>query len=226
MQNANWQTKPTDRFVLKWIKRNLSARITPKLVQFESLAPWHITLAAACMGCMAGLLFACGFGMSAGCVAAAAQILDGVDGQLARMTDKQTKGGAFWDSVMDRYADGALVIGLSIYLLGLPFPIDQRLLIGLGAAAIIGSNLISYSSARAAALGLDLGKPTLAGKGTRSTVIVICAIGSFFWPGLPIAALVYLALHTNLVVIRRLIGTLRNKQRLRPAISGESEKFS
>ena len=214
MNNQNWKTKPSDRFILKWIKLNLSAHITPRLVRWESIAPWHITLSSSILGFTAGLVFACGAGWLAGIIAAASQILDGVDGQLARLTDRQTKGGAFWDSVLDRYADGAMVIGMIVYLLGLPFPIHPALLFILATFAIIGSNLISYSSARAGELSIDLGKKTLASKGTRSGVMIICALGSIIWPGLPIIALVYLVLFTNLAVIRLLIRTIRNKEAL------------
>ncbi|HQN18347.1 MAG TPA: CDP-alcohol phosphatidyltransferase family protein, partial [Syntrophobacteraceae bacterium] len=71
-----------------------------------------ITVSSASLGVFAGLIFAAGWGWSAGCVAALAQVLDGVDGQFARITGRQSKGGAFLDSVLDRYTDAALMIGL------------------------------------------------------------------------------------------------------------------
>ncbi|MBI4773170.1 MAG: CDP-alcohol phosphatidyltransferase family protein [Deltaproteobacteria bacterium] len=202
-----WQTKPTDRFVLKWIKIHLSARVTPNLVHFEWLRPWMITLFSAILGFFAGVVFALGLGWLAGCMAAAAQVLDGVDGQLARLTGRQSRGGAFWDSVLDRYADGSMVIGMAIYLARIPNLMPIWLLALLAALALIGSNLISYSSARAETLGLDLGKPTLASKGTRTSVMILCAWGSLFWRYFPVAALVYLVVHPNLAVIARLIRT-------------------
>ena len=209
-----WQTKPTDRFVLRWIKVHLSARITPQLVGFEWLRPWMITLFSSALGVLGGLIFALGLGWLAGCIAALAQVLDGVDGQFARLTGQQTKGGAFWDSVLDRYADGAMVIGAGVYLTRLSSPVPVWSIIALGALALIGSNLISYSSARAEALGIDLGKPTLASKGTRSTVMILCAWGSILWPNLPLVALLYLAAHTNFVVGHRLIRAHRASEPL------------
>lgn len=211
---SSWQTKPTDRFVLKWIKTHLSARITPRLLSYEWLRPWMITLFSSGLGVFAGFVFALGGGWLAGCLAACAQVLDGVDGQFARITGRQSKGGAFWDSVLDRYADGAMVIGLIIYLIRLPFSWPAWLILIMGAAALIGSNLVSYSSARAESLGIDLGKPTLAGKGTRSTVMILSAWASLFWPGSPVIALIYLALHPNMAVIARLLRALRAVQSL------------
>jgi phosphatidylglycerophosphate synthase len=200
----DWQTKPTDRFILKWIKVKLSARITPKLIKYQWLAPWQITLFSAVVGCVAGIVFALGYGFLAGCIALVSQVLDGVDGQYARITGTQTRGGAFWDSALDRYSDGFMLIGLTIYLLRLPTPMPRELLILLGALAFIGSNLISYSTARAQTLDINLGKPTLASKGTRFSVMIVCALGSVVLPGMPVIALIYLVLHTNLVIVWRL----------------------
>jgi phosphatidylglycerophosphate synthase len=164
-----------------------------------------ITIGSTGFGVIAGVVFAMGFGWLAGLVGGVAQILDGVDGQFARLTGRQSAAGAFWDSVLDRYADGAMVIGLVVYLVGLPAPLAPWVLLVFGSMALLGSGLISYSSARADNLGLKMGKPTLASKGTRMTVMVLSALGSAIWASLPLIALLYVAVHTNVVVIRRLI---------------------
>ena len=205
MEPRDWRTKPTDRFVLKWIKIHLSSRITPRLVDLPWLRPWMITLFSASLGVMAGAVFAMGWGWVAGCLAATSQVFDGVDGQVARLTGRQSKGGAYWDSVLDRYTDGAMVMGMLVYLLRLPLPVPTWLLLATGFFALVGSNCISYSTARAESLGITLGKPTLASKGTRSTVMVLAAWGSLAWAPLPFLALLYLVLHTNMAVLRRLM---------------------
>lgn len=214
MNGISWQTKPSDRFVLKWIKVHLSAKITPRLQTCEGLEPWMITLSSCSIGVVAGTLLALGCPGTAGLVAAVAQVLDGVDGQFARLTGRQSKGGAFWDSVLDRYADGAMVIGLSIYLIRFPAPLPAWLLTVLGAMALIGSNLISYSSSRAESLSIDLGPPTLASKGTRMSVMILCCWGAVPWPGFPLLALLYLVVHTQGTIIHRLRRALRAQQPL------------
>jgi phosphatidylglycerophosphate synthase len=173
-----------------------------------------VTLGSAGIGVTAGLLFACGLGFGAGLLAAVAQVLDGVDGQLARLTGRQSQGGAFLDSVLDRYADGAMVIGLTIYLVRLPEPLSIAALLLLGAFALIGSNLISYSTARAEGLGIDLGPPTLASKGTRSVVLIVGALGSAVSPSLPLLSLLLLAFFTNAVVVSRLLKVHQNREPL------------
>jgi phosphatidylglycerophosphate synthase len=207
-----WMTKPSDRFVLKWIKVNLSARITPRLVSMAWLKPWMITIFHSLVGVTAGIVFALGLGWAAGLLAACAQVLDGVDGQFARVTGRQSRGGAFFDSVLDRYFDAALIGGMLIYLVRLPAQIPLWLLLFTGFLAFAGSGLISYSTARAENLRIALGPPTLASKGTRTTAVILCACGSLVWPQLPAVALVYLAVHPNLVVLRRLLKALKAEE--------------
>jgi phosphatidylglycerophosphate synthase len=197
-----WMTKPSDRFILKWIKCTVSARVTPLLASRRRLRPWMVTVTSAIVGVGAGVAFALGWGVLAGLAAGFSQILDGVDGQLARLRGSESKAGAFLDSVLDRYTDGALVIGLAIYTVSLSLPLW---VVGvIGALAFIGSGLISYSTARSESLGLDLGKPTLASKGTRTSVIAISGVLSPTAPIIPFVALCYLALHTNIVVLSRI----------------------
>lgn len=203
LHTESWKTKPTDRFILKWIKCNLSARITPRLVGITWLKPWMITVCSMVLGVMAGAIFAAGWGFVAGIIAAVSQILDGVDGQFARLTGAQTRGGAFLDSVLDRYTDGALVIGLILYDAGTGHL--HPIVVGvLGTAALVGSGLISYTSARAENLAIDTGKPTLASKGTRTSVMALSGILSPLSSLVPLGALMYLALHTNVVVAARI----------------------
>ncbi len=124
------------------------------------MAPWHITLFSAVVGCVAGIVFAAGHGFLAGCIALVSQVLDGVDGQYARITGKQTRGGAFWDSALDRYSDGFMIIGLTIYLFRLPIPMPRELLLLLGAVGRDGlfTGLLPYREEPIEGLlGLGLG---------------------------------------------------------------------
>lgn len=201
----SWKTKPTDRFILKWIKCHLSARITPRLLHINWLQPWILTVFSAGLGILAGIIYATGMGWLAGLTAAVSQVFDGVDGQYARLTDRQSPAGAFWDSVLDRFADGAMMIGMILYLVRLPVHVSLWIIVVLGSLALIGSNGVSYSTSRAENLGIDLGRPTLASKGTRSAVMILCALGTVCWPALPLLALMYLVIHPNAVLIMRLV---------------------
>jgi phosphatidylglycerophosphate synthase len=204
LTSPSWQTKPTDRFILRWIKCHLSARITPQLARVPGLAPWMVTVSAAALGVLAGVVFGLGWGFAAGCMAAVAQVLDGVDGQLARLKGMETAWGAFWDSTLDRYADGAMLVGLCTYI-GRKIPqIPLAVLIPLGTVALIGCSLISYTTARAENLRLPLGPPTLLSKGTRTTILIVSAWATLLWKGAAFMALLALAALANVVVIQRL----------------------
>lgn len=205
-----WQTKPTDRFVLKWIKLNLAARITPSLAARRWIEPWMVSVSSVLLGVLGGCLFAAQWPLWAGIAAGFGQVLDGVDGQLARLTGKETAEGAFLDSILDRYADAAMVLGLIVYLVRLPAPVPSALVLAFGFLAVAGSALISYSSARAASLGVNLGSPSLAGKGTRTTVMVVTALLASIWPPAPFLALCYLVVHPNGSVLRYVLALCRN----------------
>jgi phosphatidylglycerophosphate synthase len=206
----DWRNKATDRFVLRWIKRYLSAPLTRLLVRVPGVGPAMVTVTAAALGTAAGVALALGYAWQAGIVAAAAQILDGVDGQLARLKGRESRRGAFLDSALDRVADGALMLGTLIYLLRAPLPYGWYVpaLLAFGAAALISSNLVSYSGARAGELGLTPPpRPTLASKGTRTAVMVVAALATPLWSATPALAVLYLALHPTAAVLLRLLKT-------------------
>ena len=148
-------------------------------------------------------------GFVAGLVASLSQVLDGVDGQLARIRGEASEAGAFLDSVLDRYSDGALVIGLVIYLIGADIQVSPTTILVIGAAALIGSGLVSYATARASTLAIDLGRPTLASKGTRTTITAVSGLLSPICVYIPFMALCYLAVHTNVVMCLRIMRAFR-----------------
>lgn len=214
LDSESWKTKPTDRFVLRWVKCNLSARVTPRLLCLKWLRPWMVTVCSSFLGVLAGVLFGLGAGFAAGATALLSQVLDGVDGQFARLTGRQSPTGALLDSTLDRYADGSLMIGMTIYLVRLPAPIPAWQVLCIASLAIMGGNLVSYSAARAEGLGVSMPpRHTLASKGTRTMAMALSGILTVLWPAMPLAALCYLAVHTNLVVVNRLAHALTNQGR-------------
>jgi len=77
--------------------------------------------------------------------------LDFLDGAVARAAGTAGAYGAFLDSVLDRYSEAVVFVGLLIWFSG------TQELIGLGATALalVGSFMVSYCRARAEGLGLD-----------------------------------------------------------------------
>jgi phosphatidylglycerophosphate synthase len=209
----SWKTKATDRFVLKYIKLYISAPVSLMLIRIlPQIRPTALTFLAAALGISGGIAFGRGLGWQGGLLAALAQILDGVDGQIARLTGRVSSEGALLDSVLDRYMDFALLFGILFHCLRCSvgvrlgtFTFSPGWLIVIAGVAAAGCSQVSYVTARAASLKLAFSRPEYAGKGSRTSVIVICGLLTPLWIHFPLVALCYLAIHPNLAVIVAMI---------------------
>jgi CDP-diacylglycerol--glycerol-3-phosphate 3-phosphatidyltransferase len=94
--------------------------------------------------CTAGLLFARGDFELGGVLVLVAGFFDLIDGELARISNQETKWGAFLDSSVDRYADSAIFCGIIYNYL---WSSQTQVMVGL--AAFTGAVLTSYTKARA-----------------------------------------------------------------------------
>src|SRR5438270_3719236 len=88
-----------------------------------------------------------GFGQFrwAGVVVIGAGLFDMVDGRVARETHQVTRFGGFFDSVLDRYSDLGVFMGLLVYYAS----INRPGYIVLVAVVMTGSVMVSYTRARA-----------------------------------------------------------------------------
>jgi archaetidylinositol phosphate synthase len=126
---------------------------------------------------------------------------DALDGVIARLYQQATPFGGFLDSLLDRYADAAIYAAMIISGL-------CDLLWGL--IALIGSLLVSYSRARAEALGIKMEAIGIAERAERVIIIAVAsAIAAFWQPATTImkAAIILLAVLTNLTVLQRAVHT-------------------
>src|SRR5215471_8778659 len=110
--------------------------------------PNVLTLIGLVINIFAAVLFAKGLFWWAGLVVAFAGIFDMVDGEVARRTGRVTKFGAFFDSVIDRYSDMVLLLGLVVWYAKM----DKILYAALVVLSLIGSIMTSYTRARAESL--------------------------------------------------------------------------
>ncbi len=121
--------------------------------------------------------------------------LDAFDGTLARLTGQATSFGAFLDSVLDRFSEAAIYFGLLVYLA----TSGRREELYLTYVAIIGSQMVSYTRARAEALGLRCQV------GWFSRVERIIALSVGLMAGWLRPALWLLAILTNLTALQRML---------------------
>lgn len=101
-----------------------------------------------------GVAFALGYIRTGGIIIAATAIADALDGIVARRTGKVTVFGAFYDSTLDRIADGALLAGIAYFYATHPVHASQPMLV-VSLAGIIGTFMVSYARARAEPLGIN-----------------------------------------------------------------------
>ncbi|MBV6522985.1 MAG: hypothetical protein MNPFHGCM_03151 [Gemmatimonadaceae bacterium] len=107
-----------------------------------------------------GVIYATGHISIAGWVLGLTALFDVLDGTVARRTGRSTAFGAFYDSTLDRVADGAVLGGLTIFFArnwnhhAVPDWVAMPM-VGVLMFGIIGTFLTSYTRARAEALGID-----------------------------------------------------------------------
>ena len=101
-----------------------------------------------------GLAFATGHIRTAGWIIGVTAIFDVLDGTVARRTGRTTVFGAFYDSTLDRVADGALLGGLAWFYATSPAYRSEPML-AVAMLGVVGTFLVSYTRARAEALGID-----------------------------------------------------------------------
>jgi CDP-diacylglycerol--glycerol-3-phosphate 3-phosphatidyltransferase len=110
--------------------------------------PNILTFTGVLINIAAGWALAMGHFRSAGLIMIAANIFDFIDGKVATETGKVSAFGGFWDSVIDRFSDLALAIGL-IYLYAALLRTDYVLIT---AIAMVFATMTSYTRARAESL--------------------------------------------------------------------------
>ena len=143
----------------------------------------------------------------AGAVIIGAGLFDMVDGRVARATNRVTRFGGFFDSVLDRYSDLGLLVGLLVWY----GSINRPSLVVLTAVSMIGCVMVSYTRARA-----ETEIPTCkVGFMERPERVVLMIIGALFHK-MP-QVLWVIAVMANLTVIHRMLFTWQESKRLEDA---------
>ena len=111
-----------------------------------------ITLIGLIGNIIASVLLAGGHLLSGGILILCMGPLDAFDGAVARAQGEETKFGAFFDSITDRYSELCIYLGLILFFLNTQ---DTAGII-LTFVAAAGSILVSYTRARAQGIGIDV----------------------------------------------------------------------
>ena len=172
------------------------------------LKPSHLSAAGAVLGASSGIFYWM-TGLSASdplrsrvylflavLFLLASGFLDALDGVLARIYKEASARGAFLDSLLDRYVDSAVYLGIIIGGL-------CDLLWGI--LALIGSLLTSYVRARSEALKISMESVGVFERAERIILIVASSIIGLFWLEALRWGILILAVATNLTVLQRVI---------------------
>ncbi len=205
--------KPTDGPISRYINRKLSMPISRLIIRYnKDVSPNLITILTTILGILSGVIYLLAPAWLAGIIVQIASILDGVDGEIARATNKQSPFGGFLDSLLDRLVDISIIICISLsILLDSPAYIQLIILFAFSMLALSGSILVSFMNARSeASLGKHpskMGGITIATRDIRLFIIFIGSLitvitkEALIWTLGVLAFLTYLHVFLNLGII-------------------------
>lgn len=142
----------TDGIVSRYVNRRVSRPLAAALAG-TGATPNGMTAVTLAFSLGVGALVGLGWQVAGGIGIQLASIIDGVDGDLARLTGRASRFGAALDAVADRYADAAILAGMTVYAARFEeWPRPEVV----GALALAGALTVSYSRARAEAEGVGV----------------------------------------------------------------------
>jgi CDP-diacylglycerol--glycerol-3-phosphate 3-phosphatidyltransferase len=185
-------------------------RIINAIVTALALSRVHpnvLTFIGLLINIWAAFLFAAGKFAWGGVVVIGAGLFDMVDGRVARETNRVTRFGGFFDSVLDRYSDLGLLVGLLVFYAS----INRYFYVVLTAIVMTGSVMISYTRARAE----NTIPRCKVGFLERPERVVLIIIGALFNRMAPV--LWVMAVLSNITVLSRMIYTWQETKSLEDA---------
>ncbi len=196
---------PTD-----WARRNFKGILDPIaafLIRL-GLQPNTMTLAGLGINLAGAAFLSQGWMTTGGLLVLLAGPFDGLDGTMARQLGQLNKFGACVDSVTDRWSEMFIFLGLLYYYLRLDSP-ESALASILVFVAIMGSVMVSYTKARAEALGFDCNVGVL----TRLERFLVLA--PLLIVRQPYLALWFIAVRANVTALQRSL-FVRQQSRAKP----------
>lgn len=200
--------KPSDGPISRYLNRPISTRVTRHLLRTD-ITPNYVSFFSFILAMLGALFFFLGgyINLIVGAILAqVSSVIDGCDGEIARLKFQETDFGAWFDAVLDRYADAFLLFGLTYYVY---FLSGNLLYLFIGFLAIIGTFMNSYTADKYDGLmQRRLGPGKYYFRMGRDVRIFIIFLGALI--NQPILALVLIALLMNAENIRRIVVLYKN----------------
>jgi CDP-diacylglycerol---glycerol-3-phosphate 3-phosphatidyltransferase len=183
--------------------RLIESRLTPNAISIAGLV---LNLVAA--GLVTQRLF-----FLAGVAFIVGSVMDTLDGRYSRMSGKGTLFGAFLDSTVDRIEEGIVLAAVAGYFAAT----GQDFAAAMCVVAVLGSLMVSYTRARAEALGVEC----KVGLATRPVRVVILSVGLVFAKGAGIGDFELLAPSIYLIAALTTFTAIQRVWHVRNQLSGE-----
>lgn len=192
-----------DGFISRHINRKLSEPAARMLARTR-LTPNQASWGAFGIALLSFISFTLGQNIIGGLLAQLSSVVDGIDGSLARLKGMSSAFGGFLDSVLDRYADILIVLGMVLWSLSHESYPGIWLV---GFLAIGGTLLVSYTRARIDSEYRPIFNKALPSLASRDIRLFLVMLGGI--TGQVYFCLLVIAILTNLVVFSRLIYSYR-----------------
>ncbi len=174
--------------------------LTSPLIDFfikRSVHPNYFTLTGLFISAVAGAAFFYEDLFLGGWLIFLGGTCDIIDGKVARATGQGSKFGALFDSVMDRYSEVFVFMGMGAYFIKQDLYITAFVL----AFAVLGSLMVSYTRARAEGLGLEC----KVGFAQRPERILALGMGAIFGETTLVIAIWTVTIAANITAIHRIL---------------------
>jgi CDP-diacylglycerol--glycerol-3-phosphate 3-phosphatidyltransferase len=185
-------------------ERLIESRLTPNAISIAGLVGNLIAafLVTQRLFTLAGVAFILG------------STMDTLDGRYSRMSGKGTLFGAFLDSTLDRVEEGIVLAAVAGWFAATGHDFAAAMCV----VAVLGSLMVSYTRARAEALGVEC----KVGLATRPVRVVILSIGLVFAKGAGLGDFELLAPAVYLIAALTIVTTIQRVWHVRVQLSNES----
>lgn len=194
--------KNTDGIISRYLNRKVSAEITRFIIDNNiNCTPNSISVISFLIGILAFPFYVFRIPWLAGLLVQLSSIIDGVDGELARIKKLNSSYGAFLDTMLDRFANIVILMGASIYVSQTKH-VSFLVLLIVVSSAIAGDLMVSYLHSTGNIFGSH---PVLVGKiggiASRDVRLFVIFIFSLFdWVFI---SLIIIAIISNFYVVAK-----------------------
>ncbi len=188
-----------DGFVSRHLNRRISRPIARALAR-TPITPNQVTIATLGVSVASFFAFLYGHNVIGALLAQASSVVDGIDGDLARLKKMTSVFGGFLDAIVDRYSDALIYLGLTLWAAG--NGASSYVWIA-GFWALAGTFAVTYTRARIQNAPANLFDRGITSAASRDVRLFVLMVGALTGQGL--ATLIVLASLTNVVVLLRLI---------------------